>query len=438
MPLEERSWRMNKERVIKYLNAKSHLYVVDGYAGWDPRYRIKVRVICCRAYHALFMQNMLIRPSEEELERDFKDGADFTILNAGEYPADDSVYGVNSTTSISLNYDSGEVAILGTQYAGEMKKGVFTIMHHLMPQKGVLSLHSSANEGENGDVTLLFGLSGTGKTTLSTDPKRKLIGDDEHGWSDDGVFNIEGGCYAKCVGLTEEKEPEIWNAVRFGSVLENVDYDPQTRIVDFNTTSITENTRACYPLEYIPGAKIPAVGAHPRNLIFLTCDAFGVLPPVSKLTPEQAQYHFLSGYTSKTPGTEVGVTEPTATFSSCFGEAFLSHHPKVYSDMLAEKMKLHGTTAWLINTGWVGGAYGTGGRMPLKETRAIIDAIHSGELASAPTRTLPVFNLEVPLKCSGVPDERLWPEWRQREAEYRDALDKLGKMFEDNMKRFAA
>ena len=439
IPLDDRSWQINRSRAIDYLNTRRRLYVQDGYAGWDPKYRIRVRVISCRSYHALFMRNMLIRPTEAELEKDFADGADYTIINAGEFPANALTAGMTSKTSVDLHLGSKEMVILGTQYAGEMKKGVFTIMHHLMPQSGVLSLHASANEGVRGDVTLLFGLSGTGKTTLSADAKRRLIGDDEHCWSDDGVFNIEGGCYAKCVGLTREKEPEIWDAIRFGSVLENVDFDPHSRVVDFQTTSITENTRASYPLEYIPGVKLPAMGGHPKNVIFLTCDAFGVLPPVSRLTPEQAKYHFVSGYTSKVAGTEVGVKEPTATFSSCFGEAFLVRHPQLYADMLEAKMKLHGTQAWLVNTGWVGGGYGdrSGSRMPLKETRAIIDAIHSGELAGAETQTLPVFDLQVPTRCMGVADERLWPEWRGREDEYRRALEKLGTMFAENMKRFS-
>jgi phosphoenolpyruvate carboxykinase (ATP) len=435
--LDELSWNINRNRATDYLNTRRRLYVQDGYAGWDPKYRLKVRVISCRSYHALFMQNMLIRPTEEELKRDFSNGADYTIFNAGEFPANSLTKGMTSNTSVDLNLSTKEMVILGTQYAGEMKKGIFTIMHHLMPLKGVLSLHSSANEGVKGDVTILFGLSGTGKTTLSADPKRRLIGDDEHCWSDDGVYNIEGGCYAKCVNLTREKEPDIWDAIKFGTVLENVILDPNSRVVDFNDTTITENTRASYPLEYIKGVKIPAMAGHPKNIIFLTCDAFGVLPPVSKLTPEQAMYHFISGYTAKVAGTEVGIKEPTATFSACFGEAFLVHHPLLYAEMLMQKMRKHNTTAWLVNTGWVKGSASTGGyRMPLRDTRLIIDAIHNGELEKSKMQTLPLFDLNVPSTCTGVASDLLWPEWKGKEAEYQKNLEKLHSMFINNFKRF--
>jgi len=331
------------------------------------------------------------------------------------------------------------LVILGTQYAGEMKKGVFSVMHYLMPSKrNVLSLHSSATEGPDGDTTLLFGLSGTGKTTLSADPKRKLIGDDEHCWSDTGIFNIEGGCYAKCNGLNAETEPDIWKAIRFGSILENVVYDPHTQVVDFNNISLTENTRLCYPIEYIESTKLPCIGGHPKNIIFLTCDAFGVLPPVSKLTPEQAMYHFISGYTAKVAGTEEGVTEPQATFSACFGEAFLMLHPTQYAEMLAEKMAQHKSDAWLVNTGWSGGsADGTGKRMSLKATRAIIDGIHSGELAEAECETLPVFGLQVPTSCTGVDSNILMPvnAWPDKAA-YNSTLNKLAGMFQASFKKY--
>mmetsp|Transcript_23805 Transcript_23805/g.3955 ORF Transcript_23805/g.3955 Transcript_23805/m.3955 type:complete len:281 (-) Transcript_23805:187-1029(-) len=280
-----------------------------------------------------------------------------------------------------------------------MKKGMFSVAHYVMPDRGVVSLHASANQGDKGDTTLLFGLSGTGKTTLSTDPHRQLIGDDEHCWSDDGIFNLEGGCYAKCIGLSRNNEPEIFDAIKFGSILENIEFYPNTRIVDYDNASITENTRCSYPLEYIPSAKIPAIGGHPKNVIFLTCDAYGVLPPVSKLTPEQTMYHFISGYTAKVAGTEVGIKEPEPTFSACFGEAFLTRHPSLYAEMLALKLKKFNVNTWLINTGWTGGKYGVGHRMDLKSTRAIIDAIHSGELENTETETLPVFNLEVPKHC---------------------------------------
>jgi phosphoenolpyruvate carboxykinase (ATP) len=295
-------------------------------------------------------------------------------LNAGEFGADPSTEGVTSETSVNVNFTDKEAVILGTQYAGEMKKGLFGIMHYYMPARGALSMHASANEGQKGDTTLLFGLSGTGKTTLSADPKRALIGDDEHVWTDKGIFNIEGGCYAKCVGLTREKEPEIYDAIKFGSVLENIKYLPdQPRTVNFDDISVTENTRTCYPLEHIPGAKIPAMGGHPKNIIFLTCDANGILPPISKLTREQIMYHFISGYTAKVAGTEMGITEPVATFSACFGEAFLPLHPYKYAKMLAEMVEKYHANVWLMNTGWSGGKYGVGKRMSLKISRGILD-----------------------------------------------------------------
>ncbi|KAJ3096350.1 Protein kinase C-like 1 [Physocladia obscura] len=430
--MSENSFMVNRERAIDYLNTRDRLYVFDGFAGWDPKYRIKVRIVCARAYHALFMKNMLINPTDEELEH-FGE-PDFTVFNAGEFPANRYTTGMTSTTSVAVNFDRKEMVILGTQYAGEMKKGIFTVMHYLMPKAGVLSLHSSANEGPSGDVSLFFGLSGTGKTTLSADPKRALIGDDEHCWSADGIFNIEAGCYAKCVDLSADTEPEIFNAIRFGSVVENVVYDPYTRVIDFTDTSLTENTRVAYPLTYIPNAKVPAIGNHPKNIILLTCDAFGVLPPVSKLTPAQVSYHFISGYTAKIAGTEDGVTEPTATFSSCFGAPFLVWHPTKYAAMLAEKMKEHSASAWLINTGWNGGAYGTGKRISLKYSRAILNAIHSGELENAEYENYPIFNLAIPKKCSGVPNEVLNPKlsWIGSAESYKETAEKLAKLFVKN------
>ena len=361
--LSEKTFEVNRQRAIDFLNTRDQIYVVDGLAGWDPKHQIKVRIICLNAYHALFMHNMLIRPTPEQLEA-FGE-PDYVIFNGGLFPANPLTNEMSSSTSVDLNFQKGEFVILGTQYAGEMKKGVFTIMNYLLPKKGIMSMHCSANEGADGDVSLFFGLSGTGKTTLSADPRRKLIGDDEHGWSDDGVFNVEGGCYAKCIDLSQEKEPEIWDAIRFGSVVENVVYDEHTRVVDYTDKSITENTRCSYPVEYIPNVKMPCTGGHPKNVIFLTCDAFGVLPPVSKLTPEQAMYHFISGYTAKVAGTEMGVTEPEATFSACFGAAFMVWHPAKYAELLAEKIAKNGSTAWLVNTGWSGGAHGTGARMSL-------------------------------------------------------------------------
>lgn len=433
--LEETNFIINRERAIDYLNTRKKLFVVDGFAGWDPKYRKKIRVICSRAYHALFMHNMLIRPSEQELTS-FGE-PDYVIYNAGRFPANRFTAQMTSTTSINLNLESGEFVILGTEYAGEMKKGVFTIMNYIMPRSGVLSMHCSANEGDDGDVSLFFGLSGTGKTTLSADPSRKLIGDDEHCWTGEGVFNIEGGCYAKCVGLSAESEPEIYHAIRFGSVLENVSFDSKTREVDFDDTSVTENTRVSYPIEFIPNAKVPCVGGHPKNIVFLTCDAFGVLPPVSRLSPAQAMYHFISGYTAKVAGTEDGVDEPEATFSACFGAAFIVWHPSKYAEMLAEKMREHKANAWLVNTGWSGGPYGVGSRVKLKYTRGIIDAIHDGSLAQAETVKDPIFGFAIPTQCANVPAEILMPRntWKDADA-YDKQAQRLATLFQKNFKQF--
>ena len=430
--LDEHTFEINRERAIDYLNTRDDIYVFDGFAGWQPKYRIKVRVICARAYHALFMHNMLIRPTREELEN-FGE-PDFTIYNAGHFPANRFTTGMTSSTSVEINFKRREMVILGTEYAGEMKKGIFSVMHYLMPAKfGQLSLHSSANMGDKGDVSIFFGLSGTGKTTLSADPSRKLIGDDEHVWSDHGVFNIEGGCYAKCINLSAEKEPEIYGAIRFGSILENVKFDEATRDPLYDDSGITENTRCAYPIEYIPNALIPCMTTtQPSNVIMLTCDAFGVLPPVSRLTSEQAQYHFIAGYTSKTPGTEDGVTEPSPTFSTCYGQPFIVLPPQRYASMLAERMSHVNCNAWLVNTGWIGGKYRVGRRCPLKYTRAILDAIHDGSLANAEYDQFApgVFDLRVPRAVNNVPSEVLnpansWPDKAAFEAE----LKKLAGMF---------
>jgi phosphoenolpyruvate carboxykinase (ATP) len=427
---------INRQRAIDYLNTRDTIYVLDGFAGWDPRQRLKIRVICARAYHALFMHNMLLRPTAAELDA-FGD-PDYVIFNAGQFPANPHTTQMTSKTSIALSLERREYVILGTEYAGEMKKGIFTLMHYVLPQRGTLSMHCSANEGPAGDVSLFFGLSGTGKTTLSADPARRLIGDDEHGWSNEGVFNVEGGCYAKCINLSAKKEPEIYGAIRFGTVLENTVFDPATREVDFSSAAITENTRAAYPIEFIPNAKIPCIGGHPRNIIFLTCDASGVLPPVSRLTPAQAMYHFISGYTARVAGTEMGVKEPQAAFSACFSAAFLVRHPTVYAEMLATKLKKHGAQTWLVNTGWSGGPYGVGSRMKLAHTRAIIDAIHSGALAKCPTVSDPIFGLATPTHCPGVPDEMLQPEktWSDLAA-YRQAAKKLAALFQQNFAKYA-
>ncbi|KAG8864605.1 Protein kinase C-like 1 [Tulasnella sp. 330] len=432
--MDEHTFEINRERAIDYLNTRELVYIFDGYAGWDPKYRIKVRVICARAYHALFMNNMLIRPTEAELQN-FGE-PDFIIYNAGQFPANRFTAGMTSTTSVEINFKRMEMVILGTEYAGEMKKGVFSVMHYLMPVKfGQLSLHSSANYGpKNDDVTLFFGLSGTGKTTLSADPNRELIGDDEHVWSDDGVFNIEGGCYAKCINLSAEKEPEIHAAIRFGAILENVVYNPINRIPDYDDVGITENTRCAYPIEFIPNARIPClVQKQPKNIIMLTCDAFGVLPPVSKLTPEQASYHFLAGYTSKTPGTEDGVLEPIPTFSTCYSAPFIVLHPSRYATMLADRMRTSNVDCWLINTGWVGGKFGSGSRCPLRFTRAIVDAIHNGTLGALPAseyETFETFGLNIPTRVDNVPAEVLSPRraWKDQDA-FAKELRKLATMF---------
>jgi len=346
---------------------------------------------------------------------------------------------MSSPCSVDMHFGRGEMVILGTQYAGEMKKGILTLMMYRMPKLGQLCLHSSANEDpKTGSVTVFFGLSGTGKTTLSADPHRLLIGDDEHVWTDTGVFNIEGGCYAKCINLTEQGEPEIYRAIRFGSVLENIIFDEKSRVPDYTDTTVTENTRCAYPLEYIPNAKIPALtDTHPTNVILLTCDGFGVLPPVSKLTREQVIYHFIQGYTSKMAGTEVGISETTAAFSSCYGEPFLVWKPIKYAEMLADKLVKHSATAWLVNTGWVGGQCGKGGsRCPLKYTRAIIDAIHSGELVQADFEEEPVFHLQFPRACSNVPSELLNPaaNWKDQEL-FKQTQEKLGQMFNANFEK---
>ena len=435
-PIPETSFQLNKTTAINYLNCRDHIYVIDGFAGWDLRHRIKVRVICTRAYHALFMRNMLIRPTEEELGK-FGD-PDWVIFNAGQMPAIPELPGVDSRTSVDVNFKTREMVMLGTEYAGEMKKGVFGVLNYALPKKGILSMHCSANEGQDGDVALFFGLSGTGKTTLSADPKRRLIGDDEHGWSDEGVFNFEGGCYAKTIDLSEEGEPQIYKAIRFGAVLENVGFDSETFEVDYSDVSITQNTRCSYPIEHIDNAKVPCVGGHPKNIIFLTCDAFGVLPPVSRLTPAQAMYQFISGYTAKVAGTEMGVTEPVPNFSACYGAAFLSLHPTVYAELLAEKIKKHSVDVWLVNTGWTGGSAGVGHRFHLRYTRAIIDAILEGDLADARYESDAVFGLAMPDAVPNVPTEILNPRnvWSDKDA-YDATAQNLAGMFVKNFEKFA-
>ena len=436
-PLDEMTFSINRERAIDYLNTRERIYCVDAFAGWESNTRLKVRVICARPYHALFMHNMLIRPTDTELA-EFGE-PDFVIYNAGGFPANRYTTGMTSRTSVDLSIEQREVVLLGTEYAGEMKKAVFTYMNYLLPMKRILSMHCSATcSKEDGTSSILFGLSGTGKTTLSADPKRYLIGDDEHGWSDDGIFNIEGGCYAKAVYLTRESEPEIFDALRFGAVLENVVYDKAHHLVDFNDTSITQNTRGAYPIEFMRNAKIPCVASHPTDVIFLTCDAFGVLPPVSRLNREQAMYYFISGYTAKVAGTEVGVVEPEATFSPCFGGPFLVCHPAKYAQLLAERIEKHDAAVWLVNTGWSGGAYGVGSRMPLRFTRSIIDAIHTGKLREAPTELDSIFGLEVVSQCPGVPAEMLLPRlsWQDSDG-YERTAPKLASSFSRNFEKYS-
>jgi len=435
-PLEPLSFKINRERAIDYLQTRERLYVVDGFAGWDPAVRLRIRVICSRPYHALFMRNMLIRPTQEELE--CFGTPDYVIFNAGAFPANRLTQGMSSTTSVDLSFEDREMVILGTEYAGEMKKGVFTIMNYLMPKQGQLPMHCSATMAKgSSETSLFFGLSGTGKTTLSADPHRVLIGDDEHVWSNRGVFNIEGGCYAKAIDLTPESEPDIFQALQFGAVLENVVLDAEERIVDFKDARITQNTRGAYPIEFIKTSQVPCMGGHPTQVIFLTCDAFGVLPPVAKLTREQAMYYFLSGYTAKVAGTEVGVTEPQVTFSACFGAPFLVWHPTVYARLLAGKLERHQAQVWLVNTGWSGGGYGVGSRMKLSYTRAIVDAINSGALDSAPTERDKHFGFAQVTQCSGVPGEVLQPAkaWSNPDA-YRETATKLAALFRKNFEKF--
>lgn len=423
-----------REDVMAHLEGQD-LYVRDMWAGADPTYRLAVRVVTPNAWHNLFAYNMFRRPTEDELEG-FEPG--FTILHAPEYPADPARHGTRTSTFILIHFGRREVLIGGTRYAGEIKKSVFGLLNYLLPHEhGVLSMHCSANVGPEGDTALFFGLSGTGKTTLSADPERSLIGDDEHGWSDTGIFNFEGGCYAKAIKLSKEGEPEIYATTRmFGTVLENCVVDEKRR-VDFDDQSLTENTRVSYPLHYIENHVPSARGGHPRNVVFLTADAYGVLPPISRLTPEQAMYYFLSGYTAKVAGTERGVKEPQPTFSACFGAVFLPLHPAVYAEMLGKKLQEHQSHVWLVNTGWTGGPYGVGHRMNLGHTRAMVRAALAGDLDAVETTTTPFFGLTVPTSVPGVPSEVLFPRntWPDPAA-FDEQAAKLAAAFAENFKRF--
>ncbi|WP_082233538.1 phosphoenolpyruvate carboxykinase (ATP) [Halobacillus massiliensis] len=433
-PIDEDVFINLYHKVLDYLKEKDEVFVFKGYAGADDRYRLPIQVINEFAWHNLFAHQMFIRPTHEELN---SHEAEFSVISAPTFKANPETDGTNSEAFILISFKHRIVLIGGTEYAGEIKKSIFSVMNFLLPQNNVLPMHCSANVGSEGDVGLFFGLSGTGKTTLSADANRRLIGDDEHAWSNYGVSNIEGGCYAKCINLSEEKEPQIFSAIRFGAVLENVVLDPYTHEPDYENTTLTENTRAAYPLQHIHNTINPSVAGHPRTIIFLTADATGVLPPISRLSREQAMYHFLSGYTSKLAGTERGVTSPQATFSTCFGSPFLPLAPSVYAEMLGEKIDQFDSEVYLVNTGWTGGAYGTGKRMNLAHTRAMVHAALEGELKSADTYTDPVFGLEIPTHCPGVPDEVLVPRkaWKDTNA-YDEKAHELASKFHDNFKQF--
>jgi len=424
-------------KMMTYIQGKD-LYVEDCYVCADEKYRLPIRVINEAAWHNLFAKNMFRRYDDpSELEHHVPQ---FTVINMSHFYAFPLYDGTNSEVFIIINFGKKLVLIGGTSYAGEIKKSIFTILNYLMPIKNVMSMHCSANVGERGDVAIFFGLSGTGKTTLSADPKRKLIGDDEHGWSEEGVFNYEGGCYAKVIRLSEEAEPDIYEATRrFGTILENVQIDSQTRRIDLNDDTLTENTRAAYPITYIKNIMEEGKAGHPENIVMLTADAFGVLPPISKLTAEQAMYHFISGYTAKVAGTEKGVTEPKATFSTCFGAPFMVWHPSVYAKLLGEKIKKHKVKCWLVNTGWTGGPYGVGSRMKIKYTRAMLNAALDGKLDKVEYETYPIFNLQIPKTCEGVPSEVLNPKntWEDKKA-YDEMAKVLADMFVNNFKEYEA
>ncbi|MBM4762644.1 phosphoenolpyruvate carboxykinase (ATP) [Bacillus sp. B15-48] len=433
-PISEEAFSNLYSKVLDYLKEKDEVFVFKGFAGADKKHQLPIQVINEYAWHNLFVHQLFIRPTAEEL---VDHEAEFTVISAPGFKANPEVDGTKSDTFIIISFEQRVVLIGGTEYAGEMKKSIFSIMNYLLPEKGIFSMHCSANVGREGDVALFFGLSGTGKTTLSADSNRRLIGDDEHGWSANGVFNIEGGCYAKCINLSEQKEPQIFQAIRFGSVLENVVLDSESRVADYDDNSLTENTRAAYPIQAIDNIVDPSIAGHPNTIVFLTADAFGVLPPISKLTKEQAMYHFLSGYTSKLAGTERGVTSPEATFSTCFGAPFLPLPATTYAEMLGEKMDEYGAKVYLVNTGWTGGEYGVGKRMNLAYTRAMVQAALEGELNNSETVKDEIFGLEIPLHVPGVPDEVLQPvkTWNDPEA-YKKKANELAQKFQENFGKF--
>ena len=434
-PMEPEVFDALYDRVIAHLQGRE-LFVQDLHSGADPAYRLPVRVINQFAWHNLFVRQLFVRPNAEEIA---SHAPEFTVLAVPEFHADPERDGTNSDAFILLNFTRRMVLIGGTSYAGEIKKSIFSAMNFLLPPRNVFPMHCSANVGHDGVTALFFGLSGTGKTTLSADPSRRLIGDDEHGWSAEGVFNFEGGCYAKCIRLSQKNEPQIWNAIRFGSVLENVVLHPQTNLPDYDDESLTENTRVAYPVDFIENCVVPGIGGHPRNVVFLTADAFGVLPPISRLTPEQAMYHFLSGYTAKVAGTETGVKEPQATFSTCFGAPFMPRPPRVYAEMLGRRLRDHSTHCWLVNTGWQGGEYGVGERMALPHTRAMVDAAVEGDLDKVDFEIESAFGLNIPKSCTGVAAEMLNPRnaWKDKTA-YDKLAAELRDRFAKNFEKFDA
>ncbi len=433
VPISPERFEQIYGKMMAYLQGRE-IFIFDGFAGADEQYHLPVRVVNELASQNMFIHQLLVRPTEEQL-RDFVPG--FTIIAAPGFKCVPERDGVNSEAAILVNFDKKMVLIAGSQYAGEIKKSIFSVMNYVLPKQGLFTMHCSANIGKDGDSALFFGLSGTGKTTLSADPNRKLIGDDEHAWSDKGIFNIEGGCYAKCINLSRENEPQIWNAIKFGALVENVVMDPETRTLDFDDGSLTENTRVGYPVTYIPDCVIPGVGGHPKTVVFLTADAFGVLPPISKLDKNQAMYHFVSGYTSKLAGTERGITEPVTTFSTCFGAPFLPLDPSVYAEMLGRNIDKHNVNVYLVNTGWCGHKAGDGKRMSLKYTRAMVTAALNGDLEKVAYETDPYFNVSVPTSCPGVPDEVLSPRkmWKD-EAEYEKTAKDLAARFVKNFQKY--
>jgi phosphoenolpyruvate carboxykinase (ATP) len=437
IPFEPAAFDKLYDKVAAYLSNKE-IWVRDSYACADPAYRLNIRVVNETPWANLFCNDLFLRPTDKEIETQEHD---WLILQAPGFQADPAVDGTRQANFTIVNFTRRVILIGGSAYTGEMKKGIFGVLNFLLPHNHkVLSMHCSANEGKNGDVALFFGLSGTGKTTLSADPDRALIGDDEHGWSESSVFNFEGGCYAKCIDLSAEKEPQIFNAIKPGALLENIKFYPDTNTVDYSDASVTENTRAAYPIDFISNSKEPSYGGQPKNIFFLTCDAFGILPPISKLTKEQAMYHFISGYTAKVAGTEVGVTEPQTTFSACFGRVFLPLHPAKYAELLGKKLEEHSeVNVWLINTGWSGGAYGTGSRMKLKYTRSMITAAMRGQLTDVKFEAHPVFGVLMPSEVPDVPSEILMPRntWADKAA-YDKKANELAKLFINNFAKYAA